>query len=206
MTANHTPHTRTAPHAVEDGAFDPDTFDPNAEVLRTERLDLVPLTLEFCEAIVDGDRPRAGQELGLDLSEWPAGSEVDRAFPYYAARLREDPTEAAWHGRVVVVRESEEVAGSANFKGAPDEGIVEVGYQLVPRLRGNGYAREALAALVDRAFEEPDTEEVVAVIHPDNAPSIAVAESAGLQHTGVQSEVHPSSEVWAITREEYEAA
>jgi len=177
-----------------------------AETLQTERLDLLPLTLEFCEAIVDGDRPRARRELGFDLSDWPVGSEVDRAFPGYAARLREDPAIAAWQGRAIVVRDSEEIAGSANFKGAPDDdGLVEVGYQLIPRFRGNGYAREALGALVERAFAEPEIEEVVAVIHPDNAPSIAVAESVGFEHTGAPSEVHPTSEVWSLTRETYEA-
>jgi len=182
-------------------------LDPSleAEVLRTERLELLPLPLEFCEAIVEGDRPSARRVLGLDLDEWPTGSEVDRAFPFYAARLREDPSTVAWQGRAIVVRESEEVAGSANFKGAPEDGLVEVGYQLVPRFRGNGYAREALLALVERAFEEPEIEEVVAVIHPDNAPSIAVAESVGLEHIGERSEVHPTSEVWAITRDAYEA-
>ena len=189
--------------AGSEGVFDEIV---EAETLQTERLDLLPLTLEFCEAIVDGDRPRARRELGLDLSDWPVGSEVDRAFPGYAARLREDPAIAAWQGRAIVVRDSEEIAGSANFKGAPDDdGVVEVGYQLIPRFRGNGYAREALGALVDRAFAEPEIEEVVAVIHPDNAPSIAVAESVGFEHTGASSEVHPTSEVWSLTRETYEA-
>ena len=187
------------------GSEDPFADIVQAETLQTERLELLPLTLEFCEAIVDGDRPRARRELGLDLSEWPAGSEVDRAFPFYAARLREDPAAAAWQGRAIVVRESEQIAGSANFKGAPQDGIVEVGYQLVPRFRGNGYAREALGALVERAFAEPATEEVVAVIHPDNTPSIAVAESVGLAPTGEPSAVHPASEIWSLTRELYEA-
>ena len=187
------------------GSEDPFADIVQAETLQTERLELVPLTLEFCEAIVDGDRPRARRELGLDLSEWLAGSEVDRAFPFYAARLRVDPAAAAWQGRAIVVRESEEIAGSANFKGAPQDGIVEVGYQLVPRFRGNGYAREALGALVERAFAEPATEEVVAVIHPDNTPSIAVAESVGLAPTGEPSAVHPASEIWSLTRELYEA-
>ena len=187
------------------GSEDPFADIVQAETLQTERLELVPLTLEFCEAIVDGDRPRARRELGLDLSEWPAGSEVDRAFPFYAARLREDPAAVAWQGRAIVVRESEEIAGSANFKGAPQDGTVEVGYQLVPRFRGNGYAREALGALVERAFAEPATEEVVAVIHPDNTPSIAVAESVGLAPTGEPSAVHPASEIWSLTRELYEA-
>lgn len=191
----------TGPEAGRDASDD----ILEAEVLRTDRLDLLPLSREFCEAIVDGDRPRARADLGLDLSEWPIGSEVDRAFPSYAARLREDPAMAAWQGRAIVVRESEEIAGSANFKGAPADGIVEVGYQLIPRFRGHGYAREALAALVDRAFEEPATEEVVAVIQPDNTPSIAVAEAVGLQPTGAPSVVHPTSEVWAIDRATYEA-
>ena len=186
---------------LTDGAPD---FDLEQEVLETERLQLLPLSLEFCEAIVDGDRPRARRELGLDLSEWPRGSEVDRAFPAYAARLREDASAAAWQGRAIVVRETEEIAGSANFKGAPAEGAVEVGYALVPRFRGNGYAREALEALLDRAFEEPATEEVVAAIQPENIPSIAVAEAAGLRPTGEPSEAHPASELWRITREEYQ--
>ena len=187
------------------GSEDPFAEIVETETLQTARLELLPLTLEFCEAIVDGDRPRARRELGLDLSEWPAGSEVDRAFPSYAARLCEDPSTAAWQGRAMVVRESEEIAGSANFKGAPRDGIVEAGYQLIPRFRGNGYAREALGALVERAFAEPTTEEVVAVIHPDNTPSIAVAESVGLAPTDEPSAVHPASEIWSLTREVYEA-
>ena len=64
---------------------------------------------------------------------------------------------------------------------------------------------EVAAAALSLYREHRGDREVVAVIHPDNAPSIAVAESVGFEHTGAPSEVHPTSEVWSLTRETYEA-
>ena len=39
--------------------------------------------------------------------------------------------------------------GGIGFKGQPEDGRIEVGYGLAPSARGNGYAAEALAALLD---------------------------------------------------------
>ena len=44
--------------------------------------------------------------------------------------------------------------GGIGFKGQPNNGCVEVGYGLVPSARGNGYAAEALAALLDVAADQ----------------------------------------------------
>ncbi|MDA0269876.1 MAG: GNAT family N-acetyltransferase [Chloroflexi bacterium] len=183
-------------------------FDPASEVLRTERLDLLLLPLEFCEAILAGERERASAVLGYPLGEWPFGDEIRLSFPGYVERLRVDPLVAVWQGRAVVVRETGEIAGGINLKGRPArvgplKGRVEIGYGLEPPWRHRGYAREAARALVARAFLDPDTREVTAVIDPSNAASIAVAESVGMHGTGELSSRHTGSYVWVVTRERF---
>lgn len=178
-------------------------FDPASEVLRTARLDLLLLPLEFCEAILDGDRARAAEVLGYPLADWPFGEEVRLAFPGYVERLRLDPSIAVWQGRAVIVREAGEVAGGINLKGRPRDGRVEIGYGLDPPWRHRGYAQEAARALVMRAFADPETREVVAVIAPENEASMAVARSLGMRRTGELSSVNPGSYTWIVTREAF---
>ena len=57
---------------------------------------------------------------------------------------------------------------------------IEVGWRLHPRAWGNGYATEAGRAALQSAWAELRLERVIAVIDPDNAPSIAVADRLGM--------------------------
>lgn len=185
-------------------------FDLADEVLRTDRLDLIPLTLEFCEAIVEGERGRATRLLGYPIGplpgSWPEGDELEYAFPPYIRRLREDPSIAAWQGRAIVLRATGAVLGSVNLKGRPLHGRAEVGYGLIEPARRRGYAREAARATVERAFRDPATREVIAVIEPSNLPSIRVAEFLGMHRTGELSRTHPGSYMWVIGLRDFEAA
>ena len=62
-----------------------------------------------------------------------------------------DPAAQAWVVRALVV-EPHGVVGHAGFHGPPDaDGVVEVGYAVLPALRGRGRARRA------RAPREPAT-------------------------------------------------
>src|SRR5690606_32634885 len=99
-------------------------------------------------ALLDGDRDRAAAILGADPGEWPGAEELHAAFPAYIEALRADPSIGAWQGRAVVLRSERRVIGSANLKGRPEAGRVEVGYGLTEGYRGHGYAREAVAALL----------------------------------------------------------
>lgn len=72
--------------------------------------------------------------------------------------------------------------GFADFKRAvlPSiEGRPEMGWLLAPHAQGQGYASEAVAAGLDWADAVLGAPEIVAIISPDNAPSIRVAERAG---------------------------
>ncbi|HEY5611504.1 MAG TPA: GNAT family N-acetyltransferase [Thermoanaerobaculia bacterium] len=55
----------------------------------------------------------------------------------------------------------------------------ELGWTLGREFWGRGYATEAASVALDYAFTEMDREHVISCIHPDNAPSIRVAERLG---------------------------
>jgi RimJ/RimL family protein N-acetyltransferase len=55
----------------------------------------------------------------------------------------------------------------------------ELGYGVDPELWGRGYATEAAGAALVHGFETLGLERVVSIIHPENTPSIRVAERLG---------------------------
>lgn len=59
------------------------------------------------------------------------------------------------------------------------EDLPEMGWIFAPEAQGKGYASEAAAAALDWADSNLNAPEIVAIIDPDNAPSIRVAEKAG---------------------------
>ena len=72
--------------------------------------------------------------------------------------------------------------GFADFKRdmSPNiETIPEMGWIFAPGAQGKGYASEAAAAALAWADEHLNAPEIVAIIDPENAPSIRVAEKAG---------------------------
>lgn len=90
-------------------------------------------------------------------------------YGYWAVERRDD---GAFVGQV----------GFADYKRdmAPGiEGIPEMGWVLAPDAHGQGYASEAVAAGLDWADLNLAAPETVAIIDPDNAASIRVAEKAG---------------------------
>ena len=64
----------------------------------------------------------------------------------------------------------------------------ELGWTLAPAYQGKGFATEAARFLLDYAYTELDQAHVISLIHPDNAPSIRVAERLGEKLEG-QTEV-----------------
>lgn len=176
-----------------------------AETLHTARLDLVPFDLDFCRAVLAGDRAFAAEWLGADLGVWPGTDEADGFFPIVARALREDSSVARWWGRAVIVRMFGTVAGSVGLKGQPRDGRVEVGWGIERAFRGQGYAREAARAVIADAFGHREVREVVAHIDPANAPSVRVAEGIGMHRATATVAQHTDPSLWVITRETFEA-
>ena len=63
--------------------------------------------------------------------------------------------------------------------------IGEIGYSLLLPARGNGFASEALAAVIDETFEAAELDEIQACIVPDNGASRSVLDRTGFREERV---------------------
>lgn len=75
------------------------------------------------------------------------------------------------------------VIGGIGFHSPPLDGVVEVGYGVVPGARGRGVAKEALRMIIGVA-ESAGVVSVVGRTSDDNVASQRVMESAGMVQTG----------------------
>jgi len=60
-----------------------------------------------------------------------------------------------------------------------------LGYELHPRVRGKGYMREALSAVLPWGWEHMELNRIEAQIHPDNADSLRSVENLGFKREGL---------------------
>lgn len=124
------------------------------EPIRTPRLELIPITTTFAEALVDGDRQRASLTIGASVGRSLAADSAHVAQLVIAQAVA-DPAPRGGARVVVLVGRagSRRVIGSVGFHGPPDErGRLEVGCRIDPAHRGRGYAGEALTAMFEWAI------------------------------------------------------
>lgn len=81
--------------------------------------------------------------------------------------------------------------GELCFKGLSEEGITEIGYGISEDYQGNGYATEAVSALVNWALEQDGVICVTAETEEANIASQIVLNKAGFVPTGETGEEGP---------------
>jgi len=127
---------------------------PAVRTVRTARLELLPLTARFVDALVAGDHAAAGEHINARVGRWLA-HDSSHVVQLYLAQQAGEAEGLAGLGRVIVLvagRRTRHVIGSIGFHGPPDDhGRLEVGCRIHPAHLGRGYAAEAMAALVDWA-------------------------------------------------------
>ena len=158
----------------------------NIEV-RSNRLDLVPMTLELMETLLLGDRESAQRMVGYRIpADWPHGFESVLRFRIAIARTQ--PETLPLLLRAMVLRaDPEVVVGRIGFHGPPDDaGMLEIGYEVFPSYRRRGYAREAVQAMLRWARHDPAVRRFRASVSPDNLPSRRLVTGLGFIEEGTQ--------------------
>ncbi|AIR99339.1 GNAT family N-acetyltransferase [Streptomyces glaucescens] len=95
----------------------------------------------------------------------------------------------AYGHRLIIERTGGLVVGSIGLFWPPSEGVVEIGYGIVPSRRGRGYAPEATKALAEFALAAPEVHTVTAGVELSNPPSVRVLEKAGFQRWSTEGNV-----------------
>jgi RimJ/RimL family protein N-acetyltransferase len=159
--------------------------------LRTERLQLVAVTLELARAELAGPR-RLEKLLGAHVPpSWPPPLNDVNSLRWTIDQLAAHPEAVGWYAwyflhRVSSSREHGELraVGLGGFRGKPKDGVVEIGYSIVPEAHRFGFAPEAVRALVAWAFGHREVARVTAQTLPQLRPSIRVLEKCGFTSIG----------------------
>lgn len=150
-------------------------------------MDRTPFSLETFRLVLDELR-----DGDLDaIAEMLLDREHFRYFPHPFTREDAARWIARWQERyradglglwAVRLRETGELVGDAGALRRPLDGVpeVELGWHLLRRHAGRGYATEAAAAVARWAFATLGVPRVIALVRAENAPSRAVAERLGM--------------------------
>lgn len=156
----------------------------------TNRLILVPFTLEVTKLLMAGDTSIL-LKLGLQLTPyWPDQEAID-TFPKIITNLEKVSAPTGFESYMVVHRESMTVIGDAGFKGLPNaDGEVDIGYAIIEQAQNRGYGLETAKGLTDWAFKQPGVKAITARCLLDNAPSARVLVKLGMQQVSATDEFY----------------
>ena len=158
--------------------------------VRTERLDLDPMSLQFLEATLCQDPMRASALLGAAVpSGWP---DIPDVLSMRAHQLVASPELAPWLLRAMRERSTGHFVGHIGFHTAPGPdyldaylpGGIELGYTVFAPYRRRGYAREAVIGLIRWAHQAHGVTRFVVSVGPHNHASQRLAASLGFVPIG----------------------
>jgi RimJ/RimL family protein N-acetyltransferase len=106
---------------------------------------LLAADVELMDAALTGDEALA-EALGHPVV--PGWISFTEALPPTREALAADPSRAIWGARLFLAGEPPELVGWGGFKGPPDEGFVEIGYEIAASRRRQGLATAAVEAML----------------------------------------------------------
>jgi RimJ/RimL family protein N-acetyltransferase len=168
-------------------------FDP----IRTDRLLLRRSVPEDAETIsVYRSDPDVNRQQGWERTD------VESVRADIVEMSRRSPGEPGGWVQFTVLDRDGRIVGDVGLSLAePETNVIKVGYTIAPEFQGAGFATEAIAALVDYAFDTLGVEAVRVHASALNAPSIRVAEKVGM-HLIEKREYRDGDEVWYGVRYE----
>jgi len=97
-------------------------------------------------------------------------------------RMKNDPSLAPWFFNFIIHQKDNRLIGVGGFKDKPSpEGEVEIGYEIIPSYRDQGYATETARALIDYAFTHDKVSKVIAHTLSEFDASVRVLQKTGMQ-------------------------
>lgn len=151
-------------------------------MILTQRLELIPATVELAQAALAGTAALASALKATVPASWPPEYNDDASFQHTVDQLAKGSAQARWWLHLVVLNEGRVLIGAVGYKGPPSpDGTVELGYGIVKDYQRKGYASEAVRGLVSRAFAVPEVRRVIAETPPLHTASIGVLKKCGFE-------------------------
>jgi len=173
-------------------------------IIETENLQLIACAPEHYEALLR-DKQELSRLLNVRVPDnWPVFSES--VSPQVYEFIRKNLAQLEWGFYLFIHRKDRVLIGEGGFKGQPnEEGVVEIGYALVPEYRRRGLATEAARAFTRHAFSYPQVQIVQAHTLPHGEESINVLKKLGMKLIGTFNDPEDGNVLrWRLERGEFE--
>jgi RimJ/RimL family protein N-acetyltransferase len=163
----------------------------NRLLIETVRLKLVPATVALARAEIR-DSSEFVRLLGASVpNNWPPETAAD-ALPLFLSWLEAAPDRVGWFGWYAIAADSPSsmpiLVASGGFLGPPQQGIVQIGYSVLPQFQGRGYATELVAGLIRWAMRQPEVALIAAETEWANPASVRVLKKVGFVECGEAAE------------------
>lgn len=122
-------------------------------------------------------------------ASWPPPLNDENSKRWLVDLLAAHPGAVGWAMWYFILDDgARTVIGNGGFKGEPVNGLVEIGYSIVPEFQKLGYATEAVGELIAWAFRHEDVHRIIAETFPSFEPSKALLRKLGFRLTDGASE------------------
>ena len=155
-------------------------------IIRTKRLELVPVTLESCNDELYSPQDLA-KKLNCHISSWPPEMVTGETIREFIGMLS-DPSDIRLFSYYWIKKpdsdDSKRIligSGGYLFNG---HDVFELGYSVLPPYQNKGYATEAVSGLLEWACSEAHAIKIIAHTFPYLVPSIRVLEKNGFVYCG----------------------
>lgn len=150
------------------------------QIFETKRLILRPLNHDDVSLIVAlNSDPDVMKYIGNP------NASVVRAREYVENRVEQYKDRPGLGIFVAQIKTTKEEIGWFCLKNLDETTEIEIGYRLLKKFWGKGFATEGAERLLNNGFENLNLKEVVGVTLPDNKASQRVLEKIGLKYEGV---------------------
>jgi ribosomal-protein-alanine N-acetyltransferase len=147
---------------------------------------LVPETVPLLSAL-NADRTLFGELIGSSVPDgWP---EFPEAVDFTLEHLQKAPeADRAWSTQFFIDSATGRLLGSGGFVAPPIDRAVEIGYEVAPEFRGQGFGTAAARALIERAVASSEVDHVIAHTLPGPNASTGVLVSLDFEHVADQQD------------------
>lgn len=181
---------------------------PKFTPIRTERLLLrAPRPDDAAPLAVRRNHPDVAE-----YQDWTIPYPVEQAEQIVAGSVAMDgPRDSEWWMATIADERDTVVYGDLAVRLTWQGRAAEIGYTLARERRGNGFAVEAVAALVAYLFDDLGITRVEGTLHPDNVASAMVLERTGFLFEGHTrssywvGDVNSDTHIYGMTRADWEA-
>jgi len=157
--------------------------------VKTPRMRLISGRQDLAEAELSEPGRLAALLNATVPREWPPETLRD-ALPLFLSSCLQSgifgPWTLGWYGVLEMTgAPTATLCGSVGFKGSPDpQGIVEIGYAVLPAYQRRGLGTEMVVGLSRWALGQSGVKEVHAEVTPENKSSVRVLEKSGFIASG----------------------